>query len=103
MRLPPAIGCCHPLTEEATTEDFLVVRQEGQRPVRRCIKNYHLDAITSLGCRVSFRRTTNLRCNVSQSHSAGDSYGNHHGACACRRKDQSTGHENAGFNGLDRV
>ncbi len=30
------------LAEEATTKDFLVVRQEGQRQVRRRVKHYNL-------------------------------------------------------------
>ena len=32
------------LSEEATTEDFSVVQQEGQREVQRTLKFYHLDA-----------------------------------------------------------
>jgi len=35
------------LAEQATTKDFLVVRQEGARQVRRRIKHYNLDAIIS--------------------------------------------------------
>lgn len=38
------------LAEPATTKDFLVVRQEGARQVRRRIKHYSLDAIIS-SCR----------------------------------------------------
>jgi len=30
------------LSETATTKDFLVVRQEGKREVRRSIKHYNL-------------------------------------------------------------
>jgi len=38
--------------EEATTaEDFSVVRQEGNRTVRRSLKHYNLDAIISVGYR----------------------------------------------------
>ncbi|WP_218571814.1 virulence RhuM family protein [Pseudomonas sp. C27(2019)] len=37
------------LQDEATTKDFLVVRQEGLRQVRRSIKHYNLDAIISVG------------------------------------------------------
>ena len=35
------------LQEEATTKDFLVVRQEGSRRVRRTLKHYNLDAVIS--------------------------------------------------------
>ncbi|WP_280570926.1 hypothetical protein [Chromohalobacter sp. 296-RDG] len=37
------------LAEEATTKDFLVVRQEGHRQVRRKIQHYNLNAIISVG------------------------------------------------------
>ena len=49
------------LAEQATTKDFLVVRQEGARQVRRRIKHYSLDAIISLGYRVSSKRATQFR------------------------------------------
>ncbi|ODN67161.1 virulence protein RhuM/Fic/DOC family protein [Methylophaga muralis] len=49
------------LEEEATTEDFSVVRQEGNRKVRRRIKHYNLDAIISVGYRVSSKRATQFR------------------------------------------
>lgn len=49
------------LPEEATTKNFLVVRKEGQRQVRRHIKHYNLDAIISVGYRVSSLRTTQFR------------------------------------------
>lgn len=49
------------LAEEATTKDFLVVRKEGQRQVRRNIKHYNLDAIISVGYRVSSLRATQFR------------------------------------------
>lgn len=35
------------LDEQATAEDFSVVRQEGQRKVQRKLKHYNLDAIIS--------------------------------------------------------
>ncbi|MCY4540935.1 MAG: virulence RhuM family protein [Rhodobacteraceae bacterium] len=44
------------LEEAATTEDFSVVRSEGQRKVRRKIKHYNLDAIISIGYRVNSKR-----------------------------------------------
>jgi len=49
------------LIEEATTEDFSVVRQEGKRQVRRKLKHYNLDAIISVGYRVSSKRATQFR------------------------------------------
>ena len=49
------------LTELATTEDFSVVRQEGNRKVKRQIKHYNLDAIISVGYRVSSKRATQFR------------------------------------------
>jgi hypothetical protein len=38
----------------STAEDFSVVRKEGNRYVNRTIKHYNLDAILSVGYRVSF-------------------------------------------------
>ena len=49
------------LVEEATTKDFLVVRQEGKRQVKRHIIHYNLDAIISVGYRVSSRRAVLFR------------------------------------------
>lgn len=49
------------LDEAATTEDFLVVRQEGKRQVQRQIKHYNLDAVISVGYRVSSTRATQFR------------------------------------------
>ncbi|RUO33408.1 hypothetical protein CWE14_08935 [Aliidiomarina soli] len=49
------------LVEDSTTEDFSVVRQEGRRQVRRNIKHYNLDAIISVGYRVSSKRATQFR------------------------------------------
>ncbi len=43
------------LEAEATTKDFLVVRTEGRRQVRRRVKHYNVEAI--LACRGSSRRT----------------------------------------------
>ncbi len=45
------------LTQEATTEEFSVVRQEGKRQVRRKVIYYNLDAI-------SFRTSSILRLQV---------------------------------------
>lgn len=49
------------LQESPTTEDFSVVRQEGKRQVRRRLKHYNLDAIISVGYRVSSKRATQFR------------------------------------------
>lgn len=49
------------LTKEATAKDFLVVRQEGRRQVRRNIQHYNLDAIISVGYRVNSRRAVRFR------------------------------------------
>lgn len=49
------------LAESATAKDFLVVRQEGKRQVRRRLKHYNLDAVISVGYRVSSRRATRFR------------------------------------------
>lgn len=49
------------LDEPATTEDFSVVRLEGGRQVKRQLKHYNLDAIISVGYRVSSTRATRFR------------------------------------------
>ncbi|NLD13842.1 MAG: hypothetical protein GX665_01970 [Gammaproteobacteria bacterium] len=49
------------LPETATAKEFLVVRLEGTRQVKRRIKHYNLDAIISVGYRVSSKRATQFR------------------------------------------
>lgn len=49
------------LEEQATTEDFSVVRQEGKRRVRRQLRHYNLDSVISVGYRVSSVRATRFR------------------------------------------
>ncbi len=49
------------LDETATTEDSSVVRQEGNRQVTRQVKHYNLDAIISVGYRVSSKRAVLFR------------------------------------------
>ena len=44
-----------------TAKDFLVVRTEGARQVRRRIRHYNLDAIISVGYRVNSRRGVRFR------------------------------------------
>ena len=49
------------LSEAATTEESSVVRQEGKRQVSRRVKHYNLDAIISVGYRVSSKRAVQFR------------------------------------------
>ena len=49
------------LVEAATAKDFFVVRSEGTRQVRRTLKHYNLDAILSVGYRVSCKRAVQFR------------------------------------------
>ena len=49
------------LSEAATAKDFLVVRQEGTRQVRRQIRHYNLDAVISVGYRVNSSQATRFR------------------------------------------
>ena len=49
------------LNEQATTEDFSVVRQEGTRQVKRRVKYYNLDVIISVGYRVNSVNATRFR------------------------------------------
>ncbi len=49
------------LQPEATCKDFLQVRQEGERQVRRKVQHYSLDAILAVGYRVRSQRGTQFR------------------------------------------
>lgn len=49
------------LDEQATHKDFLSVRREGSREVRRTVAHYNLDAIISVGYRVNSVRATQFR------------------------------------------
>ena len=49
------------LVERSTTKDFLAVRTEGKRQVRRKLKHYNLDAIISVGYRVNSKRGVRFR------------------------------------------
>ena len=49
------------LEADATTKEFLVVRTEGRRRVRRTLKHYNLDAIVSVGYRVNRKRGVRFR------------------------------------------
>lgn len=54
------------LIEAATSEDFSVVRLEGERQVSRNIKHYNLDAIISVGYRVKSVIATRFRIWATQ-------------------------------------
>ncbi|MGO3282802.1 MAG: RhuM family protein [Psychrobacter sp.] len=54
------------LDQSATTEQSSVVRQEGQRQVRRNIRFYNLDAIISVGYRVNSKKGTQFRMWATQ-------------------------------------
>lgn len=49
------------IAEAATCKEFLQVRQEGNRTVRRGVKHYNLDAILAVGFRVRSPRGTQFR------------------------------------------
>ncbi len=49
------------LDAEATCKDFLQVQTEGQRSVERKRKHYNLDAVISVGYRISSARATQFR------------------------------------------
>ena len=49
------------LQEQATSKDFLVVRTEGKRQVRRKLKHFDLDAAISVGYRVNSKRAVQFR------------------------------------------
>ena len=49
------------ISEEATCKDYLQVRREGMREVRRNLKHYNLEAILAVGYRVRSPRGTQFR------------------------------------------
>lgn len=49
------------LEEEATTELFSIVQNEGQRNVTRKVKCYNLDSIIAVGYRVNSKKATRFR------------------------------------------
>ena len=49
------------LEREATVKEYLILRQEGNRSVRRKITVYNLDVIISVGYRVKSQRGTQFR------------------------------------------
>lgn len=54
------------LDPNSTAKDFLVVRQEGARQVKRTLKHYNLDAILSVGYRVKSAVATRFRIWATQ-------------------------------------
>lgn len=54
------------LIKEATTENFSVVRKEGQCNVKRNLEFYNLDAIIAVGYHVNFKRATQFRIWATQ-------------------------------------
>ena len=49
------------LVQNLTVKKFLTVRQEGKRQVNRELEHYNLDAIISVGYRISSKRATQFR------------------------------------------
>lgn len=49
------------INEAATCKDYLQVRREGSREVRRSVKHYNLEAILAVGFRVRSRRGAQFR------------------------------------------
>ena len=58
---PRHVSSSGELQADVTRKDFLLVRAEGRRRVRRRMKHYNLDAITSVGYRVNSRRGVRFR------------------------------------------
>ncbi|GAW85489.1 hypothetical protein bplSymb_SCF00710P002 [Bathymodiolus platifrons methanotrophic gill symbiont] len=54
------------LDELSTTEESSVVRQEGDRQVKRTLKHYDLNAIISVGYRVNSKKGTQFRIWATQ-------------------------------------
>ena len=54
------------LSESATIKDYLIVRHEGSRQVRRAVRHYNLNAIISVGYRVNSVRGTQFRIWATQ-------------------------------------
>jgi hypothetical protein len=49
------------LDEAATVKDYLTVRTEGNRAIKRTVKHYNLDAVLAVGYRVRSHRGTQFR------------------------------------------
>ena len=57
------------LEADPTTKEFLTVRTEGRRRVRRSLKRYSLDAIISVGNRVNSRQNAAAAAGITASAS----------------------------------
>lgn len=54
------------LIADSTCKDFLQVREEGSRMIKRMQKFYNLDVIISVGYRVKSKRGTQFRYSTSR-------------------------------------
>jgi hypothetical protein len=54
------------LGESATIKEYLIVRREGKRDVRRSVKHYNLETILAVGYRVKSHRGTQFRIWATQ-------------------------------------
>jgi hypothetical protein len=54
------------LSREGTHKDFLTVRREGRRDVRRTLTDHNLDMVLSVGCRVKSKTATTFRIWATQ-------------------------------------
>ncbi|SDT84304.1 virulence RhuM family protein [Desulfobacula phenolica] len=54
------------LEQKSTAKDFLVVRTEGTRQVKRKLKHYNLDAVISVEYRVNSKRGVQFRIWATQ-------------------------------------
>ncbi|MBR1374502.1 MAG: virulence RhuM family protein [Cardiobacteriaceae bacterium] len=52
------------LEEQATVSKMEIVRQEGNRSVKRQVDYYNLDAIIAVGYRVNSKKATRFRQNI---------------------------------------
>ena len=65
------------LEQISTTKDFLVVRQEGNRQVKRTLKHYSLDAIISVGYQCRLRPNTEYKHQLFQNSTKQSSLGDY--------------------------
>ncbi len=54
------------LTEAATCKDYLQVRQEGSRQIKRALKHYSLESVLAVGYRIKSQRGTQFRIWATQ-------------------------------------
>lgn len=53
------------LQGEGTCKEFLQVRQEGMRTVRKSVRHYNPDMVLSVGDRVNIKRATQFRIRAT--------------------------------------